>query len=254
MHKIHTLSKFFKCNICEERLENPVGLPCVETICKKHVNQFLNSSNNFECPFCNEKHSLPPNGFPIEKRINEMLNYQIDKIDFHNINPKFKECRKALNELNCQIDELKMIEENPEGFICNYFEKIINQVDLHREVLKEEIDNYSLKTIEQIKRNLKQFQLNEMILNEVTLEFEDIRNNLNMLNNQFRSFDISDAKIDEIMAKVKELKSKSVSELDKFKNAILKNKTFEFKEGQLNIEDIFGNFVKREVCGNKIFV
>ena len=182
-----------------------------------------------------------------------MLNFKIDRIDFETMNPKFKDCKKALNELNVQVEELKLIEKNPERFISSYFDEIINQVDLKRELLKEAIDDYSLKTIEQIKKVQKEFPMTEANIKEISIEFGAIITSLNLLNNQLKSFDINDVKIDEMIRQVTELKIKSNSELDEFKNSLLSNKSFEFKESNLKIEEIFGNFTKKEVLFTDIF-
>ena len=156
MLKITTLSQFFKCGLCQQLLDTPVGLPCVETICKKHVNEYLKTENEFICPICSEMHIQPLNGFPADKRLLNMLNHEVDKIDSYKINHKFRDCNRALNELNIQIEELKLIEQNPMRFVNSYFDKIINQVALQKELLKEAIDDYSIKTIEQIKKVQKE--------------------------------------------------------------------------------------------------
>ena len=247
MLKITTLSQFFKCGLCQALLDNPVGLPCVETVCKKHVEEYLKNLNEFTCPFCSELHIQPPNGFPTDKRMLNMLNYEVDKIDFYKVNPKFKDCNKALNELNIQIEELKLIEQNPMRFVNSYFDKIINQVALQKELLKEAIDDYSVKTIEQIKKVQKEFPIQQTSITEISNDLAAIISSLNLLNTQFKSFDLNDVRIDEIIKKVAELKIKSDSEFEEFRNTLLSDKWFKFDQATLNIEEILGYFTKKEV-------
>ena len=54
---------------------------------------------------------------------------------------------KRVEELIWKLRDLK---KYPEGFLYDYFEKVKRDVDLRREILKQEIDTYSDLVIKQI--------------------------------------------------------------------------------------------------------
>jgi len=45
---------------CKLILENPITLPCGNSICQHHLEGI---SEKFDCMFCNEEHQIPKNGF-----------------------------------------------------------------------------------------------------------------------------------------------------------------------------------------------
>ena len=50
------------------------------------------------------------------------------------------------------FNDYESLKNDPETFLYNYFAMIINEVDLRRETLKQDIDNYSDSIIEEIER------------------------------------------------------------------------------------------------------
>ena len=73
------------------------------------------------------------------------MDLQVNQIDLSEIHPKYKECNNMLKGIEDNFKETDLIGKDPESFIFNYFEKIINQVDTQREKLIEEINLYSEK-------------------------------------------------------------------------------------------------------------
>ncbi len=58
------------CINCEGRLEEPKMLPCGETICSFCVSSFNIVDKMFDCVLCKQKHDMPKNGLPNNKRVN----------------------------------------------------------------------------------------------------------------------------------------------------------------------------------------
>ena len=55
-----------KLNECNLYLEDGVTLPCGYTICKYHLNPFLNQT--FKCSFCFDQHLIPKNDEIVDKK------------------------------------------------------------------------------------------------------------------------------------------------------------------------------------------
>ena len=68
MTKLDQFHKLFTCKACFMILEAPVVLPCGEIICKKDVEELFPGS----CFHCSQKHAIPDEGFPSEKRLEKM--------------------------------------------------------------------------------------------------------------------------------------------------------------------------------------
>lgn len=146
MHKLDQLKIMFSCTIFSKLLVEPVTLPCGKyTVCKSHLNDYI-SQKTFEC-LCKQENSVQ--GFFINKFIQDQLKMQLNSIK---INPVFDECKNEIESANKSVAQINKIEQDPEGYIYNYFEDFKRQIDLRREVLKEEIDVYSDKLIQSINK------------------------------------------------------------------------------------------------------
>lgn len=133
MSKICEHGGFFKCKFCFQRLESPITLPCGETVCESHVLKL----NKGVCKFCDKRHVRPDDGFQINKLVVDLM----------------KRGLKSLvddTENNAYSAELYRVEQ--ENVIFEYFLEVKRQVDLRRETLKMEIDEYSNGLISQINK------------------------------------------------------------------------------------------------------
>ena len=61
-------------------------------------------------------------------------------------------CKTELKPIDEAINEIEKMKNDSDNYIYNYFQEIINQVDLRRENLKLVIDNYSEEMITNIKK------------------------------------------------------------------------------------------------------
>jgi len=55
--------------------ENPVTLPCGNSLCKHHLDE--SCDDKFMCQFCKEDHLIPKNGFGISKTITELIEVNV---------------------------------------------------------------------------------------------------------------------------------------------------------------------------------
>ena len=76
MTKIEKLKKLFNCKLCLNLLEDPVLLPCEETVCRAHSEDICAKP----CSFCNQEHPMPEKGFTSNKMLREMIDLEVNSI------------------------------------------------------------------------------------------------------------------------------------------------------------------------------
>lgn len=239
MFKIDKLHSVFDCKACDRILEDPIVLPCGETICKKDLDGFPIENNEIECKFCMGKHVQSESGFPTDKRIQKMLKIQLDQLVFESM---FENCRNVLNELNYKVQELSVMENDPDYYIYEYFSKIINQVDTIRESLKMNIDIYYYDVISEIKKMENACKMNAKKIKEFTSNLESSKKCLNELNKKFDLSQLNGRNLNQISREANHLKPKIIEEIKECQWYLLDNQTYTFEPVKVNIESIFGIF------------
>ena len=61
MNKIELIKESLKCRLCNSVLNQPVILPCLNTICEAHVIDY--KPFKYKCLICKEEHDIPKQGF-----------------------------------------------------------------------------------------------------------------------------------------------------------------------------------------------
>ena len=92
-----------KCDFenCGLILEKPVALLCGHTLCLEHLNGF---ETKFKCPFCHKQHSIPEEGFSVNKTIEQMVE------NYHQSDPLKKRIQDSFKELNESFKEYESID------------------------------------------------------------------------------------------------------------------------------------------------
>jgi DNA repair exonuclease SbcCD ATPase subunit len=236
MFKIDKVKNLFNCDDCNQLLFEPVTLPCGNSVCKRHLNPFPNS---FKCSICHNEHPVPNEGFVISKRIQIALDIQLYNLK---LDPKVDQCKTKLEELKNIAAELEKLTLNPEDYLYEYFEEIKSKVDLRRETLKANIDEFSDELIESIEvTKAYHFTLSKQI-NKQTTQIIQSQNELNNLIAQFDTFEINYNKIENIETCIASLKQKFNKLLVQYKEALLEEKNYAFSYDAGNIGKIFGSF------------
>ena len=126
---------------CKLYLENPVILPCGATICQNHIS--LTTKDIFSCSSCEEDHLIPKNGFPINKALMKIIENGCHLKFYH----------KQIFDSIQQFDEnLKKHESfDSYGLIYNFFAKIRNKIDIHRDQSIDKINKKSDEVLAQLK-------------------------------------------------------------------------------------------------------
>ena len=67
-YKIDQVKKLFDCKQCDQLLIDPVTLLCGYSVCKRHLDELLESTpkdpNTFPCKLCDDEHIFLKKVFP----------------------------------------------------------------------------------------------------------------------------------------------------------------------------------------------
>ena len=141
-----TLKKFVTCSICNKIFFQPIELPCLNSICQKHLIDFINKN----CDFCNQTHQL---SIGDEFKTNENISQTIEA-DLH-LSENEKQLKKEIEQLFTEIKSVSsdFMERNAqlETYCYDHFISMINGIDLQREELKKRIDEINEHLVNKVK-------------------------------------------------------------------------------------------------------
>ena len=138
---------------CRLLLENPITLPCANTVCLEHLDQFQDEKS-FSCLCCTKKHSVPEDGFTTNPKFINLIEKEL------NANSCYKQANSLLKEMEAQVRDFeKDVAQDPANFIYEYFFELRNKIDLHREQMIKKLQDKSeelIKRLEKLERECKE--------------------------------------------------------------------------------------------------
>lgn len=157
--------KCVKCNKLFESL--PITLvPCGWVVCSHHLD-----SDPVKCFICQNEHYLSKASCIPTKNIE--IKYL-----------KFK-LENSLKSLNKDLENFKLIQEDPRNYIHEFFDNVINKIDLQRETIKKSIDDYFGQMIDEIileKNECQQNVAENLEIDQVENDLKDLAKELNKEN------------------------------------------------------------------------
>ena len=194
------------CSYCNLIFNHPIELPCDDSICKEHLKEKeVKKQNKIKCNQCKQEFEVK--GLKIN--VNKTIKKQIDNKLYLNdeeiaLKQKIEESIKFFYE----IFEEFTLSKNALDLECNnHFQEIRRQLDLHREQLKEKIDDIYIEMIDYTKKNEASYlkYLNEGIGNFINYyETKSFEENLKELEERFRDPHILIKTIEEMNLKQQE--------------------------------------------------
>jgi DNA repair exonuclease SbcCD ATPase subunit len=142
-----SLLKFIKCSKCFELLENPVALPCGNSICEKHQKEDRDDNNSVYCSVCDLHHVIPNGGFIRILALEKLIERKINNID---LGDEYRSAYDKLEDFSELLEKLEKLKNDPSGKIYSKISKLRNNIDLRREELKSQIDKDALSIIKQL--------------------------------------------------------------------------------------------------------
>jgi DNA-binding ferritin-like protein len=145
-----TLKTQLTCSYCSRIVKNPILLPCDDSICGEHLSETnVVKENKIRCKECNKEFEVTCDEFRTIKSLNKLIESQ---------SYLSGEERSLKQELEDKIrkffqfyDAFVQTREKIDSVVFEYFQEMRNQIDEHREKLKEKIDEIALAMIERTK-------------------------------------------------------------------------------------------------------
>ena len=239
MHKLDKIKCLFNCNKCQDILEEPITLPCGNTVCKKHLQELLNVENVIVCSLCQKKHIVPEDGFLINKIIQHGLEIELNKLK---LNPIFDSCKKALGDTKESAANVQKIRDNQEIYIKQYFDGIREQVESRQNSLKDQIDKYSAEIKQSIEKSESTCIQLAKEVNKLTNEIDKSNDELFKLQENFGTFEINDKKFQDIKNSAEFLNLNFINVFSEYKESLFLNKKYEFLFDDMEIKGVVGKF------------
>lgn len=197
-------------------------------------NSLLLNDKKFICDFCNTEHIIPENSFPANKAITKLLQINLDKL---NRGEAFKNAKVSFDVLNSRLESFELVNKDPAFFIDEYFSDLINKIDIRREELKLEIDNYYDKNIQELNLIKKEcIEISEQNKSVSSEEIKYLRNEVDNFDKMLKMLDLDENKWKTIELKSKILINKIEFKLKELKNYFLLGKSYYFKVPKVKLD------------------
>ena len=136
------------------------------------------------------------------------------------------------NDYEGNVFSIESLEQHAEDYIYGYFEDIKRKVDLRRQDVIQKIHNYSDEIIKSIKSTQSNCLELSKGINQLTIEVEKSKRNLNGLIEKFKIKQQNVMFLKEDLAKI----------LKEYYESLLDFKKYSFDFSEIPIKNIFGEF------------
>jgi len=138
------------CSNCSKIFKDPVELPCEDFICKEHLEEKdVLKQNKITCVECKQHFEVKGNTFKTVKLIQKQLD---NKVYLNNEEKSLKQnIEETIHILNKMYEEFNMSKTGLDLDVHNHFQEVRLQIDMHREKLKEKIDDIYMEMIDKTK-------------------------------------------------------------------------------------------------------
>jgi len=232
---------------CNKFFKDPILLPCYESICNNHLKDI--KEDKFNCVFCKKDHQIPENGFLLQKSLIDILN-----LNFH-LTDQGKEAKKVLKELEKCIEDIEMINNDPENYIFEYFLNIRNKIDLERERLKLSIDMISDQLMIKLNDYQKECKLNldkiKQLNKQTQIDLNKLKQQTSDWQEMLRSPKLEDQNIKTIKNEIDQNLNKPLEVFEELKESLLIGKEVYFNPANTDFNlGLFADFNIRFTFSN----
>lgn len=124
MNKKDDIKSLTICEYCKHKYHDPVILPCGESLCKKHLTELIQateeSHSHIFCYFCGNEHFYDPeSSYPRNKVLQKLIELETAKSEI-----RYDEARKLCDDLRGKLLEVEEIKRSPSEYLTSYFEKV----------------------------------------------------------------------------------------------------------------------------------
>jgi hypothetical protein len=228
---------------CNKYYYEPLFLPCSKNICRCHIEELTNNhaSKSINCPFCQNNHELPENGFPINQDL-----FTLIKLNLH-LTEKEKDANELMHKFEVIFNDFNQINKDPENYIFNYISNVRNKIDIERERLVLKINQISDDMLNRLKDFQDECKSNlsrlESLNTNHSLHLEKMQLNCIKWKSQLRTPNLDQNQVNELINEINEMIQVSDEKLSEYKSSILNEKECLFIPKCLDFEEnLFGKF------------
>ena len=236
--RLEEFKALFKCQVCSNLLVKPVNLPCGESICESHKEDFLKN----KCQFGDHFHRNE-NEYQVNEKLKKMVELQANEIK---LSPKFDDCKKNIDKAEESMKKIDLVINDPDNFINKYFENIKGKVETQRVEMKKKIDEHADSILDKVNQTQNDCYKLSKEIQKFSIDIAQYKKELNTLIQRFDSFVFIDKNYDNIFLKLNKLKPKLENILEDCKYSLIGGKDYEFRVHTINIEKVLGKFVSHQ--------
>lgn len=243
---MNTLKNLISCPLCNQRLSDPIFLPCGQTICKWHIT--VANGSLFECSICSQSHLIPEHGFPKNVPIANALSECIDRQVFGDM---YTKARENVSKLEETLRDCKKVCDDKKLFVHNFFSDIKNRIDLNEEQFRlffNEANSNTRALVEKYEQECYQNLETEKFEN-----FDDAQNHFNETNDYLNAMHLDHGHWHWIRNSTREKQIQAIERLEKLKDSILLNKHIEFVLTTLDFRDMLYRIIELVIFGKNFF-
>ena len=237
-----------KCEYCKQIYDDPIILPCNETICSKHLLE-----DSFVCQNCNKIHSKQRNFYPTDKKTLKLIEVNKKYVNIDQINFGFnhQNAKVLLEELETLIGKI-----NPTEYLDKVFKEMKTKINSTKEQYFNLIETNYNKIMNQV-INFEQ-ECRDQVANTTSFFNKTIQQTTNDLNKWKEMLNIPDFSKD---SQWKKLSLNAEIEIEKLKilikqceDDLLLNKEFDFVPKSILNDNNFGDLKnqKKEIIEEKL--
>lgn len=257
--KVDKIKSLLNCGYCQNIYCKPVWLPCHETLCKKDIESLksTNQEGNINCPFCEQIHIEPSDGFPADKKTLKLMSLEVNQIDF---GEKFNKGKNLLGQINAELSRLQSLKNNPIVYIQKYFADIREHIHERKRYVDSINDEYSRMLLNEVDRHeekCREISKPETETNVLQVPQDQLQSELNELHNKlkewFGQFDqvaLDENRRDQILAELNEVLPKLHQKTTSYEQKIVLGKNLRLVSEIISdekIKAIFGHLKLEEI-------
>jgi WD40 repeat protein len=246
------INDFLTCKFtdCNKYFENPIKLPCDNTICKEHIEKYQDAI--FKCIFCNQEHLINDDNIKINQDILNVLNMKL------HLNSKQLLMLESIAELDVTVNNMENITSNPFNFIFKSISKIRDDVNLRRDDLKKQIDDITNQMLFKLDEFESECKIN---IGNLDNEIQDMKKDINISKNKFSDYsqqvrypNLDINKLDYLIRRSEQQVQENEDKLSDLKIKLLKNNEISFQKDEFVLEkNLFGRIKIDDLILNDIF-
>jgi hypothetical protein len=234
------------CPFCSKILEDPIELPCGHLICRHHLTEkTLLKETKIECAKCKQEFNVKSDEFRANKFMKQLID---DKVYLSDEEISLKKTLDEAIKVFYETYEEFIVNKNKLDLEChNHFQEIRRSLDIHREEVKEKIDEIYLEMIERTKTFESCYlkSLDEKLTSTLkTYETKSVETELNEINEKLRDPNVLIESLIKMQVNtLEDIKSK-LNEMSQVKEHL---KAFnEFKPNVTFEQNVFGTICLNE--------